>query len=80
MWKGPDRPDNDGPDDDGPDNDRPGNGGPGDDWPGDGRAVPDEELAADVAREAQRGLVIGHATFHIPHVEHLHGEFPSTPD
>lgn len=79
MWKGPDQPGNDGPDDDGgdggPNDDRPGN-----DHPGDGRAVPHEELASDVACEAQQGLVIGHATFHIPHVEHLHVEFPSTPD
>lgn len=66
MWKGPDRPDDDGPDDD---------------RPGDGRAVPDQELAADVARKAQQqGLSIGHATFHIPHVEHLHVEFPYTPE
>ena len=84
MWKGPDRPDDD-PDNDGPDNDRPGDGGsgddrPGNDRPGDGRAVPNEELAADIARKAQQGLVIGHAEFHIPHVEHLHVEFPSTPE
>ena len=83
MWKGPDRPD-DGPDDDrpdniGPDNDRPGDGRPGDGQPGDRRPVPNQKLAADVARKAQQGLVIGHATFHIPHVEHLHLEFPSTP-
>lgn len=85
MWKGPDRPDDDGPDNDDPGNDRPGDGGPDDggpddDPPGDGRAVPDEELAEDVARKAQQGLVIGHATFHIPHVEHLHVAFPSTPE
>ena len=35
-------------------------------------AVPDWEPAADVARGAEQGLRVGHATFHIAHVEHLH--------
>ena len=47
--------------------------GPDDAGPQAQQAVPDEELAADVARRAKQGqLVIGHATFHIPHVEHFH--------
>ena len=90
MWKGPDRPDDnrpgddrpdDGrPDDGRPDDGRPDDGRPDDGRPGDGRAVPNEEVAADVARKAQRGLAIRNATFHIPHVEHLHVEFPYTPE
>ena len=79
MWKGPDRPDDDRPDDDRPD-DGPDNDEPDGDRPGDGRAVPNEELAADVARKAQQGMLIGNATIHIPHVEHLHVHFPSTPE
>ena len=37
-------------------------------------AGPGREPAADVARGAEQGLVIGRATFNIPHVEHLHVE------
>ena len=55
---------------------------PDDDRPAQQRTVSDEELAADVARRVKQGqLVIGHATFHIPHVEHLHVDMgQSTPE
>ena len=62
MWKGGD--------------DRPDDGHPADDRAAQQLAVPGREPAAVVARGAERGLVIGHATFNIAHVEHLHLEPP----
>ena len=70
MLKGPERPDHDGSHDN----------RPGADAPEDRRTKSNEALAADVARKAQHGMTIGSATFHIPHVEHLHVELPSRPE
>ena len=62
MWKGDDA--------------RPDDGHPADDRAAQQLAVSGREPAAVVARGAERGLVIGHATFNIAHVEHLHLELP----